>query len=260
MGGFLSVYPTGYPQKALGISPTDSLNKDDLFKNESSGIFIAVDIEHTGKKIAAVGLVAGRCMEEGVFLKKAYIPFPVKEEDFSDRCYREFFAAHHELYQKLLAHDTTEQEAATQIVEFFDDLSLNNPHEQITIISDNPTFDVSCINEFLINGEYRPYKLDHMLRPVKTSDETTETYSSGPVCYRWNGPVLNPDNMYLAHLGNHHKKWGFASELFEKWGIPPVENPNPHDPVSDAETIMNEFTRFRIHIQMIRVVGSRFFS
>jgi len=259
MGTFLSVYPSGYPQRVLGISPNDPIDTDDLFKNEDSGIYVALDIEYTGTKIAAVGLVAGECRQEGVFLKKSYVAFPVTKEDFTERVMTEFFSKYPKLYQRLLAHNTSEAEAAATINEFFDDLSLNNPTKKITLVSDNSEFDVAKVNQFLVQGGYRPYELSHMLRPAPVGEDGNPVGNNEPY-YQWNGVTINPDNMYLAHLDNHHKKWGFASELFKKWGIPPVENPNPHDPVSDAETILNEFTRFRIHSRMIKVVGSRYFS
>lgn len=205
---------------------------------QQEGLFVFIDVEHTGKKLASVGIAVTEGKQENVFLQEEHIILPNRKEDFDEDTLKEFWLRDSHMraqYEQLLNSTTTNEEAGRRLTEVIDNISLNNADKCITFMSDNPVMDVKEIDDFLVKGGFRPKGLSH--RAVRKSD--------GSIGYEWNTAVKNPDDMFLAFCQNPHKRWGFGATMNEVFGLQPVTNPNPHNALSDAKTNANEFIRAR---------------
>ena len=101
--------------------------------------------------------------------------------------------------------------------------------DKFRIITDFSEFDVALTSDLV--HPIRGADLAHIARRKEGEDEVT---------YSWHDAALNVDSLYRMFLPAD-VEWGYGKKLCEQWGLEPVTNPHPHDPASDAVTILREY-------------------
>ena len=185
--------------------------------------FFAVDIEHSGHDIIAIGAVVVDDKGEKVheFFATCYNP----QTRFTKKCWSQFWSKNPEALQGLV--DCPQKVSnASELTELFYNFYTDVWHQQMTFISDKPGFDIGELNaELYCLGKSSLYTDQHgKYHKIKDVVGVQE----GIIRQRNNG--VSPE-------------WGLSQFIREQYAtgtkLPLIEH--DHNPVNDAHSMIIDF-------------------
>jgi hypothetical protein len=123
--------------------------------------YLSVDIEGSGASFdnptIAIGVCVGYQDKKEVIAKRTFC-FEATQEEFEERCYNEFWVGFKllDLLERIRANAKPLKEGMTEFLEFITDLEVQFPKRNLTIITDNPSYDLTHIDVMLHRLFKRP--------------------------------------------------------------------------------------------------------
>lgn len=168
-------------------------------------IFIfAVDIETRGQGprshgIVSIGVCVGSTKEEKVLEKARFDLLPLPQQFIEERCQKEFWDKHPDLYKTLQLNAKPFAEAMKSFGEF---IQKWDDQGELYIVSDNPGFDFGFINYYMdLSGQHTlNYKVVDGV-PIYRNTHDADSYGRGKCsqtvkdpwfCTKDHCPQVNP--------------------------------------------------------------------